>query len=789
MKNESKKTDAKTKTNSSSSDKTIVADKKITTPETSEKSKGKKEVKAKKSETKTVPYKKLPSLFRKTYSEKQLEKRILKRIYIAEDKKLVQSLFVESGKNKKGLTVYAIPQTSVFSKKETTKLKILAKEIKSQKSRIRWAPLIAVIVFIAACVVAVSLTKNILVKKGIQAVCESTFEAKCDIASVDIKIIESTFNLKGLQIANKAQPMKNLVSVDSIVFDFDLQQLLRAKFVANELSVTGVATNTDRTYSGDISEKQKAKIAKKKEKQAKKAAKETKDDSLMQSLTEKSQLAMDTLKDSVTGLFDQYNPQAIVNGCYEKMETPAVAKKVEEQTKVTIEKYQEKPAEIEQLISTIQAETEAISKININNLKSDPVAIKDAITTINDAYTSVQKVKTETDKLVKSVQTDANNVTSLTKDLQTAIVHDKNLVQNEISKITSLNLDDGKRFISGTFDNIAYQILGKYYPYVKKATDYLVSSKNNNKESEKREKKEKKTTKVVSSVRDRYDGRTVNFNYKENPKLWIKKASGSGPNFSFDALDITNNMDKTGKPVTGTVKLSFAEIDHSAKLIVDTRSESKAPLVSANYNCNKLPLNYPTSKFGDTPGIPGIESTGNLDFILNLYEDDGFDISGTGKFTNMKLSVIPFEPAFASDIYANTLAKIKSMQLQVKGGYTLSKGLLMNINSDADKQFVSALSSEMTKQLSEIKDTAEKEMFAKINEITNGALGEVSSFEDIQKKLNSYSDYVNKISAELENKRKEAENALTNSAKKAVNDVTTKATETAKSKLNSLLKK
>ena len=70
--------------------------------------------------------------------------------------------------------------------------------------------------------------------------------------------------MKGWQVANKKEPMKNLFSVESMTFDFDMNQLLKARFVANELSVLGVDTNTDRKYSGDISAKRLAKIQKKK---------------------------------------------------------------------------------------------------------------------------------------------------------------------------------------------------------------------------------------------------------------------------------------------------------------------------------------------------------------------------------------------------------------------------------------------------------------------------------------------------------------------------------------------
>ena len=93
----------------------------------------------------------------------------------------------------------------------------------------------------------------------------------------------------------------------------------------------------------------------------------------------------------------------------------------------------------------------------------------------------------------------------------------------------------------------------------------------------------------------------------------------------------------------------------------------------------------------------------------------------------------------------------------------------------------------------------EKEIIAKINELSGGALGEINSFEDIKKKLTGYADYVNTYTKQLEAKKKEAENLLnkavddaknkaTDAAKKAADDATKKATDAAKEKLKGFLR-
>ena len=733
-------------------------------------------------ELKTYPVAKLPKLFKKTYTQKQLDKKILGKLFIPEDKKYIASLFVESGKNKKDVALFAVPKDSLFEKKELNRLSTIAAEIKENKGRIKFLPLIATIAFIAAVVVGLSLTKNLIARKVITSTCESIFEAKCDIDYLNISFFKSTFQMKGWQVANKKQPMKNLFSVESITFDFDMLQLLKARFVANELSILGVDTNTDRKYSGDITAKRLAKIQKKKEKQAKKKAKQNEKSAFMVSLDSKKDVAMSTIKDSVSDLFDQYNPEKILKDCQEQLQTPAVSKQVQEQAKTLAEKYKNKPDEIKQKLETVKKSSDAITNLDINSLQNNPTKIKEALDTISSLKSNLDSLKKDADTALKDIQSDVNGVSGLTTQIQNAVANDKGIVDTQIKKFTSINLDTGKNFITGTFDSVIYQLLGKYYPYYTMAVDKLMQAKNNGKNKEKKKKS-------YTIARDA--GRNVLYKNDSAPKFWIKKAAGSGPAFAFDATDLTNNMDLTGKPSVANISASFLNIDHNAKVTVDTRKDSTAPLVLANYNCDKLSLAYPSSKFGDVPGLPGIDSSKTkLDFILKVYENDGFDLSGTGYFTELVLSAPSFEPEFVSTIYMNTLAKINSMKLGLEAGYTNSSGVNLKLITDVDKQFMTAFTAEMMNQLGAIKDKVQAQLLEKINEYTNGALGEINNFNSISEKLTGYKKNIDDIYAKVDAKKKELEDATTGKAKKAaddaVNNAKDKAQDAAKSKLKGL---
>ena len=80
------------------------------------KTKEKKEKKPKK-EAKKFPAKKMPGMFKKSYSEKKLESKILNRLYVPADKKDVKSLF-EKGANAKKPELMAMSREKTFTKAE-----------------------------------------------------------------------------------------------------------------------------------------------------------------------------------------------------------------------------------------------------------------------------------------------------------------------------------------------------------------------------------------------------------------------------------------------------------------------------------------------------------------------------------------------------------------------------------------------------------------------------------------------------------------------------------------------
>ena len=97
------------------------------------KTKTKKPERAKKA-PKLISAKKLPGILKKRYSEKNFNKKILKKIYIADDKKFLAEFFKSDEKG-----MLSVPKEQQIPAADFQRLKLIGNEIKKQKGIINHA--------------------------------------------------------------------------------------------------------------------------------------------------------------------------------------------------------------------------------------------------------------------------------------------------------------------------------------------------------------------------------------------------------------------------------------------------------------------------------------------------------------------------------------------------------------------------------------------------------------------------------------------------------------------------
>ena len=728
---------------------------------------------AKKKEPKKYGRKKLPRLFRKAYSQRRFDA-MLKRVFVDEDKALLVSLFEKTVI--KGKERLVVPMTVAFTKKERVRLKAMAKAIKAnRKARFRLIPFVAVAVFVAAVGIAVTTWKNQIVRRVITSAMEGAFGAKCDIGAVNVEIFGARLNVRSLAQANKDEPMKNVFQFDNLDLNFNLTQLLRGRFDAENIEITGVALGTDRKTSGALPKKEREQ----------KAEEQQDETGFYASLKEKGGAAAENAKESLTNAFAAYNPQNVAADIKENFKSAEKAKEVESEVRGMVEAWKEKPAQLQKEVADFQATAQGLASINVNALNT-AAGIQDAITKITAAIETGKRVKTDVVDITDSIKSDAEKVRTLSGELADAIASDKDLITSKLGMYTDVGAAKG--ILTDTLDSVAYEMLGKYYPYLQKAISYAGTMKaaSGEKASVPKEKKAKKK----KTGTGRLYGRDVYWRADRVPTFLVERlaASGRGDAFSFEATvtDISSDMDKRGAPIVAKGSYTNARQTHVAGLTVDARTASTAPLITGSYTGNNYPIAFDLTKTVSAPGVPQLAATAGIAATLTADADFSFGISGSLDMDDVRLTAaaIPYETV--NRLYQDALATIQDLSLGANIGFSQAHGIDLSITTDLDKKLMGAMQSMAGAAVREASAAAVAKAQAELDAATGGAASQILAFTGITDAINTSGDRVNSLNELLEAKKKELTDALAAAGKAAVEEAASNAT---KNLLQNILKK
>ena len=719
------------------------------------------EKKAKKEKAiKMLSAKKLPPMFKKQYAEKDFNKKILKKIYIQTDEEFIKRHFAPA-KDKKGRDVLAVDLTSSLPKSDVIKFKLLAKQIKAQKSGIKFVPLLAVVIFIAATGICVTLFKNIVLKKVMVSAMQGIFSAKTDIAKVDLQIFKSSLEIIGLEQADKDSPMKNLFQIDKIGFDFNLTELLKGKFDAENMEVTGVAIGTDRKTSGELPAKKS-----KKEKPT-----ENKIDSDKKSFADGAALKL-------KAMFADYNPEKLLSGIQNELKSPDTAKRIGADVQSKVEKWQSVPKDIEASVKDLSANVETLTKTDWSKV-NDPVKLKDSLETVKKAMDSgkalSEKIKTSTVGLAE----DSAAVKDYAKDLQSALKSDTALIDEKVKMLKGTFSPAGlKGIMNDAVQSMMYDILGKYAPYAVKAVNAAQNAKSSAQGDAKKKdgaKAKKKSTKVKTV--QRLKGRDVYYKADRVPKFLIEKAAASGYEYNTNNLlfkgtaeEVSSNQNVRGKPAKLSAEFKIGKHENFANAVIDTRTSSSAPLIQADYKGGGYPINVNT-------GVFGLNSVADINANVTADSDGSFSAAGAISMNVSQMSGTDFEPAKICAIYKNALSNIKALDIGFKIEYGADGSISVNILNPEklSAQLVTPITSAMTEELNLIAKDAQTKAVALLSEKTGGAADALSRFTSIEDAVTLQKKQAAALETQLQSKKNEIEKQLKKAAGNTAADALEKA--------------
>ncbi len=701
-------------------------------------------MKDKKNKAKLISAKKLPKLFKKKYTEKALENKLLKKLDVPSDKELVKGLFLPY-KKKPGLLAADLSLT--LEKKQLKKFKKLAKDIKSRKFGFKLLPFAVTAGFLAALILGVILFKDLAVKKAISSALESIFDAKTDIGYAHIEILNSRLQVKNLSQASSDDDMKNLFQIADFTLDFNLTEALRGKVDIENITIGEVLFNTDRTKSGKLVKSKKADKAKTEKKNKNEKKSEGGQNKKQNDLMAKTQ-------NTLSSMFADYNPENIMSNMESNLKSPAVADDVQKTASELVDKWKDQPAKIEKSVKEMTELTQSVQNFDYSKL-SDPAKIKEMIELVNSAIKTGNEISDQTKTLVKDVDKDSAKIKELSSDIQKAIEADKKLAEAEIGKFTAFKGKGIKNVFNDMITAFVYGMADQYSPkargYINKALqlkakhDASAAKKNN-------DKKKAKKLKMKKRIAQRDAGRFVYYKEDKVPKFLLENASGSGEGWKLLAKEFSSDADKRDKQSLLEAAFTLSGIQNEVGAVIDARSNNENPLVKGTYDGKNIPTNVVIDSYG-------MKSKADLNCTALVAKSDS-KVSGSGILNLSQIQIITpsFEPEIVYDIYKDTLDSIQKMKISFDYKWSEENDLSLDLTTDAGEVFQSAFTSSFNKALSKIANQAREKINNLLAEKTGIATDKISEFTDIEKVIKNSDKTVQNMKSELEGRKKELEN-------------------------------
>lgn len=728
----------------------------------------KKKLSKQKKEPKSISAKKLPKIYKKKYSQKSFKKKILKKIYVQSDKTLVQNLFEES-KDKKDNPIFVVPLEKMIATKDFKRLKLVAKQIKKQKGGIKFIPLVACLVFVSVLVFAITVFKNPLIEKLLVSGLQGVFKAKTDIEKVDFKILGASLEIEGIQQANKDEPMKNIFEIENIKVDYNLTELLKGKFYAQDLTVSGVAVGTDRTESGElpIIPKTPEELQAEKEMEAKKAA------------------FKESAKNRLKEMFSAYDPDNFIGNIEEELQSSEVSKQVTEDIQSKIDKWKDIPNNLQTSIDGFSGTINKVVNTNwtgITNLKD----LQSALETTKKAISEGKKLTNTIESSTKDLLVDVNDVSGYVSLIGDTVKSDIALVDSKINNIKYLFSVEGfSQIMNDGVQSMLYDIFGKYYTYFFKLKD-LASSVTEKKDeltesvkeivpnqiTEAATKVEEITSKEIKPKKERLKGRDVYYKKDTIPTFLIENVHASGyekgtDNLLFEAKvkELCFDHNVREKPTELSAFFKINEHQNNASIVIDSRETSSKPLIYGDYFGTGFPIASDAEVFK-------IDTLSNIDADISMNKNGVLGIGGILDMDVSNIVAMDLENEKVNELYQKALSRVKELSL----GFSIDLGLngVFDIKLKNPEKLVTQLSEPVAsvfgEEIETITQQAKNKASEYISKNSDSVTQKLEEFNKIKDLVQGKKSALDSLNEKLEEKKKELSDRIEELTKKATSD-------------------
>ena len=701
---------------------------------------------------------KLNKLFTRKFGEAQFQRKILKHIFIPNDKTFVEKHFVKEQDKKSGKAIMVLSKQATLSRSEILKLNRIARDIqKQQHERINFIPLVAACVAVLLVLMFAYLFRNIISRKIVVSASEAAFGAKCDIKFIDFNLFDTHFQIKEYAVANQNAPMKNLFEIKNIDIKFNLLELSRGKFVCENIAVDGISWNTDRKTSGALPKKVKSQ---------KDESSILNNNPVMQMINSELEQIKNgvSLSNGFEALREQTDPRLILQREMNAFQSPKIKDEIIDFVPTFVDSWKVQASQTESNVRSLVSKGQDISEIDFQNMSS-PEEIQNFIVKITEMIAVSKKNIEVVQDLSSKIQDDVKKIETLGKNIETYVSADINHVKKVAAQIKDIKAKGASGFVSDLFRVFYLETLGSYYPRLME----LIAMANQAQKSPKKENAQ--TLADKSKAMERLQGRNFLFSDHSAPTLLFKNVqlSGHSPDNDFtlagDVQNITNDVDTWNKPITLSLSSTQKQFKETVQGTVDLRSATKS-LVDVAGNFSGLDLDLDAK----ITGLPKLAGAFETSAEIEIGKNNDVRITTSGVVKNAKLTIEKFEPEILSRIYDEVLARINTVDVTTAFFKPNDSNLKLNILSTVDEQIFDSIQKQLLVELARVRELVIAEGQKYLEQVKSECLPYLENADEVISLVKLAVTDSTAFEKMLQTKLKEAEVRLTQLATNKLND-------------------
>ena len=681
---------------------------------------------------KKIKYRKAPRFFKRTITEERLEKKYLKFLQQNEDKDYLRSCYVAEGDKLK--------LRKDFTRKDRRFLKWIKKDVKkNRKWSVKVLPLALSGIVVGAIVVFFAIFANPLLQKALETGLEAIFEARVNADHFRISLLKFEIGMNGLTIADRDQPMKNLIQFSTMRIKLKPEAVLRGKIYIEEIRADRIRFGTDRTVSGALPDKP-PKVKKPKE------------------------------ETSFPPLIDlaNFDPMALLNQEYDKLQTPKLYDSAMEAYETAAAKWKGEEEAVKARVAELQTRAAPLLKINVNDYKTldaNTIAqIRSTVDDVNALVTTVQAAQDDVNRIVSGVQTDINTAVALEQNARDAFTGDFNHLRSYLD----LGSGAAQEVLEPVVRSILTDTSETYLAYGERALEILEKVK------ALQAKLPKSAPKPVEPKKEKFKGRDVEFPTRQYPKFFLGTLATdvltpSNWLWGFDLRGVSSDPDLSGLPTS--LVLSLAETGDGQKRSgafngwADFRSNAKERF-NAELSGGGFPVDISAglSKIG----VGGF--SGGASFTVNASGNTDGSFSGGGDISLAQAKLTNPSNTFAQAA-DEAIRQVKSVDLGIKYDHVVSGKDNFSVTTNFGDILKDALGRIVNQYRKQAEDALEKALRAKIDQYIDGKFVSKEDLDTIFKAVRGDKGAMDELKGTLDKKKTELEDKVKQQGQQVVDEL------------------